>query len=95
MIGETLETFFNREKLCLGKDNFFFSNYLHTMEVKWVVWCALGEEEGISCHSQQIVPLLLIPMLLEEIRAESVLSSSAGNSFSSSYAYVWCDAGRS
>lgn len=74
---------------------FFFSNYLHTVEVKGVVCCALGEEEGISCHSQQIVLLLLIPMLLEEIRAESVLPSSAGNSFSSSYVYVWCDAGSS
>lgn len=81
MFGERLSFFF-----------FFFPlRYLHTVEVKWVAWCFLVEEEGVSCHRQQIVPLLLIPMFLEEIRAESVSSSSAGSNFGSSYFYVLCD----
>lgn len=82
------------EKLCLEKDCslFFFFRYLHTVEVKWVVWCALGEKEGISCHRQQMIPLLVIPMFLEEIRAESVLLATAGSNFGSSYMFVWCDA---
>lgn len=42
------------------------------MEVKLVVWCAFGEEEGY-CHRQQIVTLLLIPMLLEERQKVSYL----------------------
>lgn len=69
MLGETLETFRNKQKLCMEEDC-LFSKVSGCCGSKWLVQCAIGGEEGSSFHSQQTLPLLLIPSLLKDISAE-------------------------